>query len=543
MINSTNNLLAVGWLERVGETYLYDTKSQDLITYSQAHDIQFLSSAGKVEVGDYSFVVPANAVAGQTYQIHIGRASATSDGVGAPGGDLVLVSPTNGAPAAGAVNGTKVVTVGQIKYVVGDCAPFRWFNAGDFGDTNLDNADVMQVFQSVVYGLDYPPTNSDFFDSMDSCGALAVDNGNGYLESGLTVAGDTNLLNNLFYGDDTMINQIAFGDGNLDVCDIYVTFRRSLDPSLNWFQRFWTNGVRAAQIIPNVTPNIVKAGGSTRKSNVQPGTNVITQVNFSAGDFQVTPGETVSVPITAQIIGSFPLRVLALSLSVRALDGSPQLTAPIQFIANPALGDPFLVITNGNVGYSTTWLDPSIAGLTGTAALGTLQIKIPATATSQSAYAIHFDHASGSPNGLASFPKQILTGLITLSSRTNSSYGDGIPDSWRLRWFGTTNNVLSISNSAASTDGVNNWLKYVAGVDPTVPNDFPNLLPKGSLPSGATSAIHWPTVSGKHYVIERSFSLYGGWSPVSTNTGTGTDVEFDDTSSGGARFYRVQILP
>ncbi len=54
--------------------------------------------------------------------------------------------------------------------------------------------------------------------------------------------------NALFDGNDTTINQMAFGDGVLDVCDVYVTFRRSLDPSLSWFHRFWTNGVRVAVV-------------------------------------------------------------------------------------------------------------------------------------------------------------------------------------------------------------------------------------------------------------------------------------------------------
>ena len=31
-------------------------------------------------------------------------------------------------------------------------------------------------------------------------------------------------MNVLFDGNDTTINQIAFGDGNLDVCDVYVTY-------------------------------------------------------------------------------------------------------------------------------------------------------------------------------------------------------------------------------------------------------------------------------------------------------------------------------
>ena len=62
----------------------------------------------------------------------------------------------------------------------------------------------------------------------------------------------------MFDGNDTTINQIAFGDGVLDVCDVYVTFRRSLDPTLTWFRRFWTNGVRVAETTPNyLTPSVV----------------------------------------------------------------------------------------------------------------------------------------------------------------------------------------------------------------------------------------------------------------------------------------------
>ena len=149
--------------------------------------------------------MPGSAVAGQTYQIQIGRPSATSDGVGAPGSEVLI-----DAPASGPITAIKTVTIGQSRDIAGDSAPFRWFNAGDFGNTNLDSADVMQVFQSAIYYLNYPPPGSDFFDSMDSCGYTYTDSGNGYLvknNQALTL----NQLNALFDGDDTTINQIAFG--------------------------------------------------------------------------------------------------------------------------------------------------------------------------------------------------------------------------------------------------------------------------------------------------------------------------------------------
>src|SRR5664280_866861 len=74
------------------------------------------------------------------------------------------------------------------------------------------------------------------------------------------------------------------------------------------------------------------------------------------------------------------------------------------------------------------------------------------------------------PNGIASFPKQTLTGLILLSDRSSSSYSDGIPDSWRLRYFGTLYNLLSQASADADGDGASNQQEYLAGTDPTDPS-------------------------------------------------------------------------
>jgi hypothetical protein len=557
-INTNLNLLGVGWLERYSETNLYNTLSQDLITYSMAHDDLFpnVQQPNGVIVGGYSFQIPANATCGEQYQIQIGRPSATSDGIGAPGSDVYIATPTNGSLTAGAMNSIKIVTVpcqsgpcqAGPKYLVGDCYPFHWFNAGDFGDTNLNNADVEQVFESAVYNLNTPPTNTDFYNSMDSCGGLGVTDANGYLVPGLSV---TNLaiLNSLFDGNDTNINSMAFGDGKLDVCDVYVTFRRSLDPSLDWFQRFWTcNGVRGAQLV-YPQPNLQTQPGPSY-SPLQPKltASFLTNppsVNFAAVDFSASAGQTLQIPITAKIFGDYPLRVLMLNLSVEPLDGSPALTSSIQFKPNAALGTPALVSSIGNGNYAGTWLNSAIAGLTGTATLGTLTVTVPANAPSSAAYAIHFDHASASPNGIASFPKQTLTGLILLSDRSSSSYGDGIPDSWRLRYFGTVNNILSLASADADGDGASNWHEYIAGTDPTDGNSLLRVSTDQAVAQQKQDCVvRWPSVAGKQYVIERSTSLFGpNWIPVSTNTGSGADMEFHDTSSTAVHFYRVHVIP
>ncbi len=544
-VNSGNNLLGVGWIFRTGFDYLYTddsgavildfkTSTQDLITYSIVHDTLFKKSDGLVVVGAYTFQIPANATNGDQYFIQLGSPSATSDGVGAG----IYIAPPNASQA---------VTIGSPTYVVGDVSPFHWLNAGDFGDGSLDNSDVMQAYQTGIVQVDMPPTNSDFYLAVDSSGGFGAFDGvnNYYTNSGTASIAQQQAM---WDGNDLLINTNAFGDGVVDVNDLFVTFRRSLDPSLVWFKRYWTNGQFVAVTTPSLAfntniPHVLKKSVVAKIAN-----NANFQqsfITFTAGDAVTSSGQTIQVPIYAQINGSYPLKVLGLNLSVVPLDGSPALTQPITFAPVAGLGSPSLPpVIKGNSTYAAAWLDNSISGLTGNVLVGTLTIPVPANATSSSAYAVHFNLASGSPNGLALFPKQTVTGLVTLSSRTNSTYGDGIPDSWRLRWFGTANNLLSASNACPSGDGVPNWKKFIAGVDPEIANDFPSVNPKSSVPTGYSSAVHWPSVNGKQYVIERSTSLFSGsWSVITTNTGTGGDMEFDDTNTSGVKFYRVRILP
>jgi hypothetical protein len=535
---STTNLLGVGWLERKGITgRLFDTLAHDLTKYSIAHDTLFDEANGSVVLGMLSFQVPTN---GQTPQIQIGRPSATSDGVGAPGSSVFISTPTNGSLSAGPINSIKNISLGQPKYIAGDCAPFGWFNAGDFGNTSLDNSDVAQIFQSACYRFDIPPPGSDFFDSMDSSGYTFTTNSNGYLEKNTAATG-------LLDGNDLAINQIGFGDGKLDTTDVYVTFRRSLDPSLLWFRRFWTNGVRVAETTPNVFRQRLVLSGS--KGSYPPHPLVLSSdppsVHFTAKDFVAGAGQTLQIPITAQVFGPYPVRVLMLNLTVSPLDGSPPLTVPVLFTPNPALGQPTLSSSLRSGNYAAAWLDSTIPGLTNTALVGTLTVQIPNTAPANAAYAVHFDHASASPNGLGTIPQQTLTGLITLSDRSASSFGDGIPDSWRLRYFGSISNLLSQAGADADGDGANNWQEFVAGTDPTDPASCLQVsTTRSAAQSRAESVIHWPSVTGKQYLVERSTSLFGAdWVSVSTNIGTGTDIEFRETTGGSIRFYRVQPLP
>jgi hypothetical protein len=569
--NNSLNELSAGWFEIAGQTNLFNTKAQNLLTYSAAFIEQIPNAQfpNKDIVGGYSFQVPATAVQGEQYQIQLNRASANGDGLGGPNSAVPIALPLDGSLTNGAINAIKIVTVGHPKYLAGDIYPFQWFNAGDFGWGSLTNFganDVEATFNAAVYGVNVPAIGSDFYDAMDSAGGLGTYNAAaGYWVPSGTLSG-AGLYPLYDVNNVSTINAMPFGDNKIDICDVFVTYVRSQFGNLNWFERFYTNDPAHSvfgRVALAINPQTNIFGNSLSFQSVKPGVKgaVTSQpvsitntplINFAATDILASAGQTLTIPINATTFGPYPVRMLALNVSVVPLDGSPALTTAAQFTPNPALATAFGIQTpvlhtnQGPGNYAAAWLPSGtlsqLPGLSGNANIGSLTVTIPATATSSSSYAIHFDSASASPSGLASLPKKTLTGLITLSDRSSSHFGDGIPDSWRLRYFGTIYNDLSVSNADADGTGMNNYQKYHAGLNPTDPTSVLNAgtdQPMASSPQD--HVVYWPSVSGQTYVIERSPTLFPAkWTSVATVTGDGSYMEIHDAPAGDNYFYRVR---
>jgi hypothetical protein len=344
------------------------------------------------------------------------------------------------------VNTIKRITIASRAYVVGDAVPFRWFNAGEFGDGALANNDVMNVFNSAVYFLNTPMSDSDLFNAMDSSDGSADHS----------------------FGDDVSIDAVVSGDGSLNVDDVWVTFRRSLDNTRKWFARYWSNGALQVVEIPN--PLAGGFGGAdalppkavTRAKSVAHPTAVVT-----VDDAMTTAGATVEVPVRVSLNDVYAIRTMMLNVTVEALDASPALVAGIQFQKSPAFKDPEFSETRSLGNYSAAWLDASIAGLVGDSILAFVTVRIPANAGPNAAYRVHFDHLSASPNGIALFDVRKTSGLILLSDRSGSTWGDGISDEWKLRYFGSVNSPEAVPAADADADGVLNGTEYANGTDPT----------------------------------------------------------------------------
>jgi hypothetical protein len=180
--------------------------------------------------------------------------------------------------------------------------------------------------------------------------------------------------------------------------------------------------------------------------------------------------------------------------------------------------------------------------VSGANVIGTLTVTLPPNVNANSAYLVHFDHFSASPNGLALFHATVQDGLITVGNRTGSSWHDGIPDTWRLLNFGTVSNTLSAANADPDGDGANNWQEYIAGTNPLDATSVFKFLP-GTTQAGAAFTLQWPSVVNKNYTLQSSPAPGSGWTTIASNLlGNSQVLQWTDTNaSAGARFYRAEV--
>jgi hypothetical protein len=353
--------------------------------------------------------------------------------------------------------------------------------------------------------------------------------------------------NPLFDGNDSTINSITDGDGVLNVADVYVTFRRSLDPTLTWYRRFWNGGSRPASI-PTTNhfrgkPSSPAESFSTADANEN--STEPPSVFFSAADVLLNGEEALTIPLAAQVHGKYPARICMVSVEVEPLDGSPVLNEQVEFSPNPSLGQPTLNSSRHLANYGAAWLSKTTTGLRGNTELGTLRVKLPPNLPRNAAYRVRFAHVSASPNGISVLPQGVQDGLLLASTRDASCFNDGIPDSWRLRYFGSTGNLLSHAQADGDGDGVSNWAEFKAGTNPADLRSHLRMEANAASANNAGIVLRWPSAKGKLYAIESASSVISQqWTPAASNVvGTGAEMQFTPMDDGtGMQFFRVRLV-
>jgi hypothetical protein len=91
---------------------------------------------------------------------------------------------------------------------------------------------------------------------------------------------------------------------------------------------------------------------------------------------------------------------------------------------------------------------------------------------------------------------------------------------------------------------MNNWQEWIAGTEPTNPSSILKLLSPSNTTSGIT--LHWQSVSGKTYGLQRStnLSLQPAFSSIQSNiVGQAGTTGFTDTNATGPGpyFYRIAV--
>ncbi len=470
-------------------------------------EVGYLSSnvveiVGGATVAMVAVSLPTNAVVGQTYSVGVLYPSGTSDGFQTP---VVLSALTN-----------RTITISNIAYVVGDSAQATWYNAGDFGNGNLNNNDVINAFNASI-GIRVPYAVSDVFDAMDA------------------------------YPEDTPGS--VGGDGQITFLDWQVIFDRSLRVNVNNWQRAWggpnplkrTNTVATLNGSPLLPAQQVAANPAALRPWYRDATVQAGVVEYAQ------PGTVVSVPVALNVVATQGVSGLQFLASVQPGAGAPPLTTAPQFLSARGFAPAnFSAAQTAAVGCG--WL---VGGLgqtvTGSGTVvGHVTFTVPPGAQPGQSYSIHFLNPDGSTrtaDGTYAFYRfQSVPGTVWVQTSAQTP-PNVISDEWRTHFFGSLTNVLSDPTADPDGDGVNNLQEFLAGSNPLkarfqlLSNQWRDTLPDGLL-------LKWLASPGAAYTIQSATDpVNGPWTPVGQLTAPafGPQQYLPPAQPGQPRlFYRIQ---
>ncbi|MCL5096777.1 MAG: chitobiase/beta-hexosaminidase C-terminal domain-containing protein, partial [Candidatus Omnitrophica bacterium] len=295
---TTNDYIPVVGPQVPGTNAVFNYSSYTNADGSPGLAISFIGTNANMLVTNVATVallavpIPRTAFEGQRYTVSVLEPSGTSDGGQTP----VLISAL----------GPRIITVSNLSYVVGDVAVAEWYNAGDFGNGNLNNNDVNPAFYASL-GIRVPFAFSDLFDAMDA------------------------------YPLDTAAS--TGGDGQIRFLDWQITLLRSLRLTTNNWSRSWAAGGNRLSF--NASLNSSPDLPAQRLTSADDGVVWSRQAIVGAAVVEnAQPGQTVSVPVYLKVTHSYSVKGLQFRAMVIPDGAAPPLDQPVQFIPEGGLPSP-----------------------------------------------------------------------------------------------------------------------------------------------------------------------------------------------------------
>jgi hypothetical protein len=508
-MNPQTDFISVGLPSSTGQTatnnwVAYSSTNAGVIT--RGLEIFWLGTMANLAVNDFGTVtlvrvpMPPDGNAGDTYTISVVQPSGTSD---------ALQSTVRLLPFQ-----NRTITLStNLTYVVGDSAVAFWYNAGDFGNGNLNNNDVNNAFYASL-GIRTPYSFSDVFDAMD---AFPVDT----------------------------VGHVG-GDGQIRYLDWQIILQRSLrlpeDPTRptstnNWLRRWDSTGRRAVvQTNLNALPDLPAEKQVLKASSASD----FTQAWVGALPVEnLKPGALARVPVYVRLAPLCSLKGLQFRVEVVAEGGAPALSQPAQFIANGSLPSPIArqgledgLPINQAISAWSLIQNPFAQALQASNYLGYVQFTVPAEAQTGQSYTVHVANADGSPDMTTQYSFETLPGTVWVGT-TAQNAPETVSDTWKLKYFGSYTTPLAVATADPDGDGFTNAQEYSMGTDPNVP-DWRFKLNLDNFD------LRWFAATGKSYVVEQSRDLVN-WSTVATFQGAGTVLDYSEAQNPEiTQFYRVR---
>ncbi|HOW65511.1 MAG TPA: chitobiase/beta-hexosaminidase C-terminal domain-containing protein, partial [Verrucomicrobiota bacterium] len=475
------------------KSYLNGNTTGVAVAYVATNSFFELTETGPVIL--LAVQIPASAQAGQVYSLSVLEPSGTLDGFQS----TVVLSSL--APTT-----IKVST--DLGYLVGDVSGYpgvTWYNAGRFGNTNLNNSDVNVAFYASM-GLRLPYSFSDIFDAMDS------------------------------YPMDTPSS--VGGDGQIRYLDWQVTLDRSLRLNTNnWWRQLTENGRQPIRTQLSNSPD------SPAESYDNSGLAWFRQARIVAGVVEnAQPGQRVSVPIYLEVQPGFQVAGLQFRTLITPMNGGPEIAQQGDFAPAGGIPTPPWKLNAAANDILQGWaLGNFSPTLQNKMLLGHIRFVIPSGAVSGQSYAVQFTGVDGAPNLDTQYDLESIPGCAWVECSAQQP-AETMSDEWKRRFFGSLTHPLAQAGADPDDDGVENAREYAGGTNPvSLRIHTGQLLSPTTTPQGVV--LRWFGELGKFYLIESSASLQDGdWQSIAGNLqGQGEVIEYVvKTVAGNNRFYRVR---